>query len=188
MRWLKLVPSNGPFFPHDERAFPLYDYCQEHDLPVVFHTGESLPVTPSRFSNPLEIQDVQINFPRLKIVAAHAGAKIWWDEALSLAAHTPSVFLELSVWIWDDTTEEEQEAVVRKIVAARDRVGAERIMFGTDHVSGNRTRGPDFQRTVAEWFRSLPERAKKLGARFSDAEMDLILRDNARWLIGDDGN
>ena len=50
-----------------------------------------------KYSNPLYIDDVAVDFPGLKIILAHPSFP-WQDEALSIATHKPSVYIDLSGW------------------------------------------------------------------------------------------
>lgn len=183
VRGLKLYPPMG-FYPYDKVADPLYELCEATGLPVLFHTGEALAITSPRFANPLFVQDVQARFPRLIVWLGHAGAKLWWDEAVSVAANGVNSYLELSVWIWDTTTEEEAERFVRRLALARDRLGPHRLLFGSDHISGARVRGRAFLPKVVRWFGELPERAAKLGISFTHEELQLIMGGNAARCLG----
>jgi uncharacterized protein len=189
-RGLKLLPRG--WHPYEQKAFPLYEVCQSRGVPVLFHTGENVGSTPARFSNPLYLQDVQNSFPELHILAGHAGARLWWEEAVAAAKSGNNTYLELSCWIWPDRTtpiwlppnDEDSERLTRRLVHARDRLGPEKLVFGTDHVSGPRVRGPGFMVECVEWYRSLPERAKKVGSSFSDEEMHLLMSGNIARILG----
>jgi predicted TIM-barrel fold metal-dependent hydrolase len=177
-RGLKLYPPTG-FYPYDERVLPLYESCVRHGAPVLIHTGETLPLLRPRFARPIYLQDVHAAFPELKTLVGHAGAKLWWDEAVSVVSQSIAASLELSAWFWGTESEQEQDAFAAQLVAARDRLGIDRLVFGSDHVSGSRVRGPAFPKTVVDWFRSLPERAD-----FTEAEVAAILGGNAVRLLG----
>jgi len=50
-----------------------------------------------KYSNPMTIDDVAVEFPDLKIVLAHPSFP-WQDEALAVAQHKPNVHIGLSGW------------------------------------------------------------------------------------------
>jgi predicted TIM-barrel fold metal-dependent hydrolase len=181
-RGLKLYPPAG-FDPFDEVVHPLYELCLEYRAPVLFHTGETLAKLSVRYANPLYLQDVHAAYPDLITWIGHAGAKLWWAEALSAAAHSINSYLEFSVWIWDDTTVEEQHELIRMLDQARSRVGIERLIFGTDHLSGARVRGPRFLSTVTDWYRQIPTQAAEIGIEFTDDEIAQILGANVARLL-----
>ncbi|MQA81646.1 MAG: amidohydrolase family protein [Streptosporangiales bacterium] len=176
MRGLKVYPPAG-FYPYDTRLYPLYERCQAWGLPVVIHTGTTIAMLRPRFANPLGVQDVQIDFPKLTIWMAHAGFPWWWDEAVSVAETSASTYLELSNW--EEEAYQHEERVIRRIADARDRIGAHRILFGTDHFSGPRYRGEDKLVSWTRWVSGLSERAARYGVEFSDEEVGLILGGNA---------
>jgi hypothetical protein len=50
-----------------------------------------------KYSNPIHLDDVAVDFPEMKIIIAHPSWP-WQDEALSVCLHKPNVFIDLSGW------------------------------------------------------------------------------------------
>jgi uncharacterized protein len=94
---LKVHPVHGGF-PSNERAlYPAYAICQDRGIPVVVHCGTStFPGALNQFADPLLLDDVLRDFPRLSIVLAHGGRGWWYDAAAFLALTNPNVWIELS--------------------------------------------------------------------------------------------
>ncbi|WP_425501314.1 amidohydrolase family protein [Phytoactinopolyspora mesophila] len=105
VRGFKFHPSLQAFFPSDRLAYPLYDAIQELGVPALFHSGQTGIGAGLRggrgirlkYSNPMELDDVAVDFPDLTIICAHPSVP-WQDEALSVATHKPNVFIDLSGW------------------------------------------------------------------------------------------
>jgi hypothetical protein len=105
VRGFKFHPNVQGFFPNDRMAYPFYEVIEEAGLPALFHTGHSgvgsgLPGGGGirlKYSNPMYVDDVAVDFPTLKIVLAHPSFP-WQDEALSIAMHKPQVYIDLSGW------------------------------------------------------------------------------------------
>lgn len=94
---LKFLPPYQHFYPNDERLYPLYDLAQELGLPCTFHTGLSrIPGTRLKYGDPLLLDDVAVDFPRLPILLAHAGRGVWYEAAAMLASLHENVYLEIS--------------------------------------------------------------------------------------------
>lgn len=94
---IKLLPSYQHFWPNDARLYPLYDRAQQLGLPVTFHTGTSVFAgTRLKYAQPLLLDDVAVDFPRLSILMAHSGRGPWYQEAAVLATLHRNVYLELS--------------------------------------------------------------------------------------------
>ena len=75
----------------------LYRKCENVGLPVMIHTGTSIfPGARSKYGNPMEIDDVAIDFPDLQIVMAHGGRPLYMAEAFFILRRHPKVWLDLS--------------------------------------------------------------------------------------------
>ncbi|MCO8269143.1 amidohydrolase family protein [Actinoplanes sp. TRM 88003] len=105
VRGFKFHPSLQGFAPDDRIAYPLYEAIEELGVPALFHTGQTgigagVPGGGGvrlRYSNPMLVDDVAVDFPGLTIVLAHPSFP-WQDEALAVATHKPLVHIDLSGW------------------------------------------------------------------------------------------
>jgi uncharacterized protein len=105
VRGFKFHPNTQGFFPNDRVAYPLYEVVAEHGLVALFHTGQTGVGAGARggggvrlkYSNPLHVDDVAVDFPDMDIILAHPSFP-WQDEALSIATHKPRVYIDLSGW------------------------------------------------------------------------------------------
>lgn len=92
----QLYPANA-YTMGLEALGRIYRRSEERGLPVMIHTGTSIfPGARSKWGNPLEIDDVAIDFPDLKILMAHGGRPFWMEEAFFVLRRHPNVHLELS--------------------------------------------------------------------------------------------
>lgn len=104
-RGFKFHPNLQAFFPNDRLAYPLYEVLAEAGVPALFHTGHSgmgsgMPGGGGirlKYSNPMFVDDVAVDFPTMPIVLAHPSFP-WQEEALSVAMHKPQVHIDLSGW------------------------------------------------------------------------------------------
>jgi predicted TIM-barrel fold metal-dependent hydrolase len=105
VRGFKFHPNIQAFYPNDRAVYPLYEVIEEAGLPALFHTGHSgigsgLPGGGGirlKYSNPMCVDDVAVDFPTMKIVLAHPSFP-WQDEAISVALHKQQVYIDLSGW------------------------------------------------------------------------------------------
>jgi predicted TIM-barrel fold metal-dependent hydrolase len=75
----------------------LYRVAEECGIPVTIHTGTSVfPGARSRFGDPMDVDDVAIDFPKLRILLAHGGRPLWMDNAFFVVRRHPNVCLEVS--------------------------------------------------------------------------------------------
>ena len=132
VRGFKFHPNVQGFFPNDRMAYPLYEVIEEAGLPALFHTGHSgvgsgLPGGGGirlKYSNPMHVDDVAVDFPTLKIVLAHPSFP-WQDEAISIALHKPQVYIDLSGW--------SPKYFPPQLVHHANTLLRERVLFGSDY-------------------------------------------------------
>lgn len=75
----------------------VYRRAEAAGIPVTIHTGTSVfPGARSRLGDPMDVDDVAIDFPKLKILLAHGGRPLWMDAAFFVVRRHPNVFLEVS--------------------------------------------------------------------------------------------
>ncbi|TRN02174.1 amidohydrolase [Sulfolobus sp. E1] len=102
---IKLHPPHHGFKPNAYREeegglkelLYVYEFAEDHDLPVMIHTGTSIGVrSRNKYADPIYVDDVAKDFPKLKIILAHAGRPIWYSSAFYMAKHISNVYLEIS--------------------------------------------------------------------------------------------
>jgi len=105
IRGFKLHPPVQQFHANDKLAYAFYEVVNQSRLPVIFHTGHSGIGAGLRggggvrlkYGNPMEIDDVAVDFPDMPIIMAHPSFP-WQDEAISVCLHKPQVYIDLSGW------------------------------------------------------------------------------------------
>ncbi|WP_180899978.1 amidohydrolase family protein [Martelella soudanensis] len=105
VRGFKFHPTYQGFYPNDRSAYGLYEVIEEEGGIALFHTGQTGVGSGMRggmgmrlkYSNPIHLDDVAVDFPDLKIIAAHPSFP-WQEEALAVAQHKPNVYIDLSGW------------------------------------------------------------------------------------------
>ncbi len=144
---------------HDYRTSilgPLLARCQELALPVLIHLG---------FGRRGAYRDLAAAFPRLTIIAAHAGFP-FYDDLWAYKNALPNLHVDLSSPYID-------EALARDAVAA---MGPERCLFGTDAPYGFHEEDGSYDYgTIRGWVERMP---------VSAAQVDAMLGPNFAALIG----
>ena len=96
LRGIKLLPMYAGFRPDEERIDPLWNYAQQHRLPVLLHTGTTfIAQAPLECTLPRHIDRVAARFPEVKIVMAHLGHP-YEGECIVTARKHPNVFADIS--------------------------------------------------------------------------------------------
>lgn len=105
IKGFKFHPTMQGFYPNDRMAYPLYEALAEEGLVGLFHTGQTGVGSGMdggngmrlKYSNPMYLDDVAVDFPEMKIIMAHPSFP-WQEEALAVAQHKPNVYIDLSGW------------------------------------------------------------------------------------------
>ncbi|MFO0959062.1 MAG: amidohydrolase family protein [Isosphaeraceae bacterium] len=137
---LKVYLGYLPYGPDDPGYRPYYELAMQHDIPVIFHTGDTFSTTARlKYARPLAIDDVAVDHPRMKIVMAHFGNP-WLLETAEIVYKNRNVWADLSGLIVADSEslrDEEKRAgiedvIVRVSQAIRFTERYDRILFGSD--------------------------------------------------------
>lgn len=104
-RGFKFHPSSQAFYPNDRDVYPIMEAIEETGTVALFHSGHTGAGAGRprgggirlKFSNPMHVDDLAVDFAELKIILAHPSFP-WQDEALSVALHKPHVHIDLSGW------------------------------------------------------------------------------------------
>jgi uncharacterized protein len=167
VRGFKFHPNLQAFFPNDRAVYPLYEAIEASGLPVVFHSGHT-GVGAGRpggdgvrlkYSNPMFVDDVAVDFPAMPIVLAHPSFP-WQDEAISVALHKQQVYIDLSGW--------SPKYFPPQLVQYANTLLRDRVLFGSDFPLIT----PD------RWLEDFAR------ADFRDDVRPLVLKENAARLLG----
>ncbi len=126
LKGLKLHPPLQHFFPNDQKVFPIYELAAKLNIPVVFHVGTTPfgPLCRLSHADPILIDDVASEFPNLRIMLTHLGT-LWHCEAFMVVEKNPNVFIDTAAYV-----SEIPQILTPELIT---RVGAHKIIFGTDY-------------------------------------------------------
>jgi predicted TIM-barrel fold metal-dependent hydrolase len=132
VRGFKFHPTVQNFDPRDSSLFPLYELLQEHNIPALFHTGQTGigAGTPGGsgmrldFSNPMLLDEVASRFPSLQIIMAHPSVP-WQEEAIAVATHKANTWIDLSGW--------SPKYFPAALVRQANSLLQDKVLFGTDY-------------------------------------------------------
>lgn len=102
IRLIKIHPPHQLLYPNDylngvKELATIYRLAEQHGIPVMIHTGTSIfPGARNRYGDPIFIDDVAVDFPKLRILLAHGGRPLWMDTAFFLLRRHKNVWLDIS--------------------------------------------------------------------------------------------
>jgi len=126
MRGLKVHGSANSVYLNDAKLmFPIYEFCQEVGVPILFHTGTTgLGDCEIKYSKTELLDEVCQRFPDLKVVMAHFGWP-WPEVAIAIALRNPNVFIDVSGW--------KPRYVPQSVIPYLNGILQDRFLFGTDY-------------------------------------------------------
>lgn len=151
-RGIKLHPLVNAFLPTDDEVIPIVEFARRERIPVAIHSGHP------PFSLPWSIGELADIFPDARIVMLHMGHAhgVYIQAAINTAKKHDNIILETS-----------GVSMHSKIREAVERVGEERVVFGSDY--------PFHDYSV--------ELGKVEAAGLTEAQKELVLYRNAKGLL-----
>jgi uncharacterized protein len=167
-RGFKFHPPSQGFYANDQRMYELYAVIAAAKLPALFHTGQTAVGQGApgggggirlKYGNPIYLDDVAVDFPDMPIIMAHPSFP-WQDEALAIALHKVSVYIDLSGW--------SPKYFPPQLVHYSNTLLKNKVLFGSDHP----------MITTDRWLADFEN------AGFREEVQPLILKENAARLLG----
>ncbi|MFN3148149.1 MAG: amidohydrolase family protein [Paracoccaceae bacterium] len=166
VKGFKFHPTMQGFFPNDRMAYPVYEAVAEEGAIALFHSGQTGVGSGMRggmgmrlkYSDPMHVDDVAVDFPDMPIVLAHPSFP-WTENGLAVAQHKPNVYIDMSGW--------SPKYFPKIFVQYANTILKKKMLFGSDWPAIT----PD--RWLAD-FETLDIR---------DEVRPLILKDNARRIL-----
>lgn len=122
---LKLHPEYQSFSPLEARMEPVWDWCESHRLPVLFHAGNDVGFEPPYHSCPADFAELRRRHPEMVIICAHMGGWLAWDEfERDLMGHDVLIDTSFSAPYMRD-----QPGRFERLIRGH---GVGRVLYGTD--------------------------------------------------------
>jgi uncharacterized protein len=127
LKGLKLGPIYQNIHPTDERMLEVYEFCQNRKLPVMIHQGTTFPrVAPLKYSLPILLEDVALQFPRLRMIIAHLGHP-WIEDTLVLIRKQPNFYSDISALHYRPWQ------FYQALILAKEYGVLDKVLFGSDY-------------------------------------------------------
>ncbi|MDR0977574.1 MAG: amidohydrolase family protein [Endomicrobium sp.] len=120
---VKLHPEFQNFYFDDERVFPLYEKLEILKIPILLHCGGGITSLTEVRSAPHRVLKVIEKFPGLKIIGAHMGGFLMWEEVLKKLAGKNIYF---------DTSDSIRLMSKELLEQFFEKHGFDKIMYGSD--------------------------------------------------------
>lgn len=159
IKGIKFHPEYQSFCVIDKKMYPIYERIASHGMVMIFHCGKDLIPRDPLMCTPDMMAKLIEDFKGAKIVGAHLGGQLMWDE---VEEHLlgKDIYLDTSFGFKYLSHER-----VSKFIATH---GADKFLFATD----------------APWQKQTVEIAEMLSFVTDPNERELIFHKNAERLLG----
>jgi predicted TIM-barrel fold metal-dependent hydrolase len=123
-RLIRMLGLQTQLYYNDPAYYPVYAKCAELGVPVGLNVGFPGPQVPSKYQDPLPVDDVACFFPELTIVLQHGGEP-WVDTCVKLMVKWPGIHYMTSAIA--------PKHIPRAIIDYANTRGADRVMFASDY-------------------------------------------------------
>jgi uncharacterized protein len=133
IKGLKIYPGYEPFYPADAKLAPAYRLAEEFDVPVMIHTGDTYaPTGRVKYSHPLHVDDLAVDYPKVKFVICHLGNP-WFRDCMEVVYKNDNVYTDMSGLTLGDFTDR-FEAYMRQQLKEMILWGVNpnKVLYGTD--------------------------------------------------------
>ncbi|MDD2386176.1 MAG: amidohydrolase family protein [Bacteroidales bacterium] len=133
IKGLKFYPGYEPFYPNDARLKLMYEMAIEYDVPVMFHSGDTYaPTGKIKYSHPMHIDDLAVDYPDLKIVICHIGNP-WIKDCMEVVYKNENVYADISGLVLGDFEEKFERYMKKEIEEMITYAGDPNyLLYGTD--------------------------------------------------------
>ncbi|MRR16930.1 MAG: hypothetical protein EG826_10785 [Deltaproteobacteria bacterium] len=177
LRGIKYHPDHG-FDPAGIESRKVLEVLALHQGVLLTHSGPLMPKGRCKFADPLMLCDIALDYPEIKVIAAHMGGYINWRPWASLAAFQSPMYGDLAAW--DILACRNYSLFARQLRDVLDLAGPSKVLFGSDAPIQTLLYPIG---TLLQYIRDLPQKAPA-GIRFTQDEVDMILGENARAVFG----
>ena len=131
IKGLKIYLGYIHMFPQDKAYLPFYRLAEKYNLIVVFHTGDTFSSKGKlKYSHPLNVDEVAVDFPKVSFVIAHFGEP-WLMDTAEILYKNPNVYADLSGLMIGDLSKYKKYYPDR-VRKALEFCGYDKVMYGTD--------------------------------------------------------
>jgi predicted TIM-barrel fold metal-dependent hydrolase len=139
---LKFYVGYEHYYPYDKDLSYIYELLIKYDRPAIFHSGDcynGVCGAKLKYAHPLNIDELAVDYPALKIIIAHMGYP-WVRDAAEVCYKNKNVYSDLSGFVYGDFKHNDahnyHDFVVEFIKVAG---GTNKLIFGTDWPISNQS-------------------------------------------------
>lgn len=131
---VKFYTGYEHYYPNDSIVAHYLKILQDIGCPVIFHSGDclsSVKCSKLKYSHPLGIDEIAVDFPDLKIIIAHVGNP-WWKDTAEICYKNKNVYTDISGFVYGKFTGKDKFYFNQMITEFLSISSFDKLLFGTD--------------------------------------------------------
>lgn len=160
---IKFYTGYEPFYPSDKRCEKVFDLCEEFDVPVIFHTGETFETGAGlKYSHPFNVDEAAVKRPNLKIIIAHIGNP-WIIDTMEITSRHSNVYADISGLVWKKFDSYQKEHFSKQVIHVIKWSEKNKLLFGTDWPCNDESTYSSFMKDYVNFVKNikLPKKDKE---------------------------
>lgn len=163
---LKFYVGYEHYYPNDPALKSIYNLLIKHNRPAIFHTGDcynGVCGAKLKYAHPLNIDDLAVDYPELKIVIAHMGYP-WVRDAALVCYKNKNVYADMSGFVYGKFNRTDFSSYKDEIYEFHQICGGpHKLIFGSDWPISDQKSYVDT--LYSQGFASAEEMAEIMGNR-----------------------
>lgn len=131
---IKIYPGYESYAINDPSLEGVFRIAEKYDVPVMVHTGDTYSKTAKvRHAHPLLVDDIAVDYPKVKFVICHLGNP-WFQDAAQVLYKNDNVYADISGLTLGDFEYEFERYMLTRVKDMIYYMGdpGKQLMFGTD--------------------------------------------------------
>jgi predicted TIM-barrel fold metal-dependent hydrolase len=131
---VKFYTGYDHYYPGDNVARIYLEHLNDVGCPVIFHSGDclcSIQHAKLKYSHPLHVDDVAVDYPNINFVIAHMGFP-WHRDAAEVCYKNPNVYADISGFVYGKFQQDDPMKFKKVIAEFTEIAPSTKLLFGTD--------------------------------------------------------
>lgn len=134
VKGIKIYPGYEDYFINDPSLEAVFHIAAKYDVPVMVHTGDTYSQRAKvRQAHPLLVDDIAVDYPKVKFVICHLGNP-WFQDTAEVLYKNGNVYADISGLTLGDFEYDFERYMLLRVKDMITYMGdpGKQIMFGTD--------------------------------------------------------
>ena len=134
VKGIKLYPGYEPYPINDPSLESVMKIAEKHEVPVMIHAGDTYSKTAKvRHAHPLLVDDLAVDYPKVKFIICHVGNP-WFQDTAQVLYKNDNVYADVSGLTLGQFTDKFERYMAQKLHEMITFIGdpGKQLMYGSD--------------------------------------------------------